>query len=778
MRNRAGCSFWLAALAALVGCAGSESKFGGPDTGGNGGDSTGSSFDGQPGTGPDGAVLMLDSGPAILPQLCDMADAPADCQVMAAPGCGDGLINEANEQCDDGNSIPGDGCSGTCQIEPYYTCPTPGQPCVSTIVCGDGVVGPDEECDDGNTMSGDGCSSKCLIEKGYSCPTPDKPCVQIHICGDGTVDPNEGCDDGNTVSGDGCSSRCQIEIGYQCKGSPSVCTPTTCGDGKVQGAESCDDGNALPFDGCSETCQKEPTCPLNAPCTSTCGDGILLGANEQCDDGNLRDGDGCSSTCQIEPGFMCTNDNPCVMVNGMCSMTVPAIFRDQDQSLNPDIEPSFDNQVAITGLVKPLLATDLKPALAGPGCVADNSCAAATDGYIHSPTTYGYWYHDTPGINGVNPGSIVLWQSATDMSSYVNRWGPQGQQWPSYTVLGWCANSGDATTCATSACNTPFNAATQVCLGPCTPYGNTTEVCNATVTYLDGNPLFFPIDNAPNLVTPKSSYSIAEIPQPVYNGNWADEPSGALHNFGFTSEIRYWFKYNSAATATLDFVGDDDVWVFVNGHLALDLGGWHIPLEQSFTISAATAATYNLTNGDVYQIAVFQTERKLYGSSFKLTLSGFDTGPSVCTAICGDGVISAGEECDNGTANSDTAYGGCTTQCVFGPRCGDDVVQNPPEACDDGVNDTTYATTPGACGPNCQLAPYCGDSVVQKPQEQCDNGVNDGSYGTCNPNCTLAPHCGDGIVQTADGEQCDDGNQVGGDGCSPACKLETIAPPK
>ncbi len=34
---------------------------------------------------------------------------------------------------------------------------------------------------------------------------------------------------------------------------------------------------------------------------------------------------------------------------------------------------------------------------------------------------------------------------------------------------------------------------------------------------------------------------------------------------------------------------------------------------------------------------------------------------------CGDGIVTAGEECDNGAANNDTLYGGCTTQCKFGP---------------------------------------------------------------------------------------------------------------
>ncbi|HVK77854.1 MAG TPA: DUF4215 domain-containing protein, partial [Kofleriaceae bacterium] len=64
--------------------------------------------------------------------------------------------------------------------------------------CGDGVVqgGIGEECDDGGTADGDGCSASCEIE------VP---------CGNGTLDAGEQCDDGNDDSGDGCSETCALE---------------------------------------------------------------------------------------------------------------------------------------------------------------------------------------------------------------------------------------------------------------------------------------------------------------------------------------------------------------------------------------------------------------------------------------------------------------------------------------------------------------------------------------------------------------------------------------
>ena len=63
-------------------------------------------------------------------------------------------------------------------------------------ICGNNILDAGEQCDDGNTVSGDGCSQFCTIE----------------ICGNGILDLGEQCDDGNNVSGDGCSPNCRLEI--------------------------------------------------------------------------------------------------------------------------------------------------------------------------------------------------------------------------------------------------------------------------------------------------------------------------------------------------------------------------------------------------------------------------------------------------------------------------------------------------------------------------------------------------------------------------------------
>ena len=107
-----------------------------------------------------------------------------------------------------------------------------------------------------------------------------------------------------------------------------------------------------------------------------------------------------------------------------------------------------------------------------------------------------------------------------------------------------------------------------------------------------------------------------------------------------------------------------------------------MPENGSVTIDASSAAAFGLHAGSVYEIRVFHAERKTEGSSFKLTLSGFDTAPSDCVPTCGDGIVTAGEECDDG--KNDGGYEECAKGCVLGPSCGDGIVQEDEEDCDDG----------------------------------------------------------------------------------------------
>jgi cysteine-rich repeat protein len=124
-------------------------------------------------------------------------------------------------------------------------------------------------------------------------------------------------------------------------------------------------------------------------------------------------------------------------------------------------------------------------------------------------------------------------------------------------------------------------------------------------------------------------------------------------------------------------------------------------------------------------------------------------------AVCGDGRLDPGEECDDGNADDTDA---CRTLCRKA-RCGDGVLWRSVEACDDGNADDADACR-NHCGPT-----TCGDGIVQ-PGERCDDGNADDTD-ACLRSCAPA-FCGDGFLRRGV-EGCDDANRLDTDGCLSGC---------
>jgi len=567
--------------------------------------------------------------------------------------------------------------------------------------CGDGRLDSGETCDDGNTVSNDGCSADCQIEAGFACGDPGTSCLSTHTCGNGIIEATEGCDDHNTHAGDGCGADCEIEAGWKCPTAGIRCSAAMCGDGIIAGTEECDDGNGAGSDGCSAACKIEIgwACPTaNVACHhTTCGDNNKEGL-EECDDGNHDLGDGCNPQCQREPQCL---DGTCTAVCGDGVLQTGEAC--DDGNLN-----NFDGCSSACTVETGFACT---------------SVTAATD---PANVAVSIVYRDFKGYN--KAGTATL-QTGGHIDFENGNGGETGILGALYSPMVnhkpvYFSTTG---TTATTHGKSTFDQWYRDTAGVNMSYAETLTIPHTGTatshTFLFANDNFYPLDGR--------GWATANPAEVLFN-TCASNPTPCPHNFSFTSELRYWFTYSG--NEDLTFYGDDDVWVFVNNRLALDLGGVHGKQQGQIQLSTMAAVTkLNLVVGHTYEVVLFQAERHTSASNYELTLKGFNAPKSVCTDHCGDGVTSTNE------------------------------------VCDDGVNQGGY----GSCAPGClAFGPRCGDGVIQADHEQCDDGTNVGGYGHCLPTCTLGPRCGDGIVQS-EHEQCDDANDNPYDGCD-ACQTPIL----
>jgi MYXO-CTERM domain-containing protein len=288
---------------------------------------------------------------------------PSVCARISLGVCGDGMVG-GTEQCDD--SGPSAECDGDCTL----------------VACGDGVLNTlaSEECDDGNTIDGDGCTSRCFAEPdtcgngpceaGETCNNCGADCALTPLClecpdldGDGARDDQCGGTDCNdedpNVSpamveipcnriDDDCSAatRDALDVdldgsscNFDCDDNDPARSPLLrelCGDGIDN---DCDDTtpDLFDFDGdgamCDVDCDdyRATTCPT---CPELCGNTI----DDDCNPATLDlfDADGDGSVCNVD----CDDSNParrpggaelCDGIDNNCNGLLDGVNEDDDR---------------------------------------------------------------------------------------------------------------------------------------------------------------------------------------------------------------------------------------------------------------------------------------------------------------------------------------------------------------------------------------------------------------------------------------------------------------
>jgi fibro-slime domain-containing protein len=103
-----------------------------------------------------------------------------------------------------------------------------------------------------------------------------------------------------------------------------------------------------------------------------------------------------------------------------------------------------------------------------------------------------------------------------------------------------------------------------------------------------GEPDFFPLD---------------------YRGQ---DPPGAGHDFSFCMELHTTFLHQSGLK--FEFTGDDDVWVYINNNIVIDLGGMHPSSNAILTLDDLGGLNY----GTTYTFDLFQCERHMFNSTSRI----------------------------------------------------------------------------------------------------------------------------------------------------------------